>query len=454
MTVTEEFNPTRLTLARKRRGLTMQRLAEEIKVEPRSISAYEKGEFKPDTDKLEVLSKVLNFPVNFFFGDDLDELSPDVASFRSMSRMTARQRDTALGAGAIALMLNQAIEARFELPVADLPDLSKEGSPEAAAESVRRHWSLGELSIKNTIHLLESKGVRVFSLSVDASEVDAFSMWRDNTPFIFLNTKKSAEHSRMDAVHELGHLVMHRHGVPQGQDAEKEANTFASAFLMPRASVLAHAPRLTTVDHLITLKKYWTVSVAALAYRLHTVGVLTDWHYRTLAIEIASRGYRKKEPQESQRETSQILAKVFAALRDEGVTKGDIASELRVSAAEIEQLVFGLTLTGLTRSPDKDIASGRKRGNLQVVSSHDTHGEMMTKKQDIHVVPHQDGWATKKEGASRAGGVYPTKDKAMDHGREQAKREQVELVIHNKNGKISDSDSYGNDPNPPKDRKR
>src|SRR5690242_180663 len=69
------------------------------------------------------------------------------------------------------------------------------------------------------------------------------------------------------------------HGSPQGREAEREANNFASAFLMPRASVLAHAPRLTTIDHLIKLKKYWGVSAAALTYRLHAVGVLSDWHY-------------------------------------------------------------------------------------------------------------------------------------------------------------------------------
>ncbi|MGE3703551.1 MAG: helix-turn-helix domain-containing protein [Hyphomicrobiaceae bacterium] len=369
MSEAQEFNPSRLILARKRRGLTMTRLAELIGVEPRSISAYEKGEFNPDNDKLRQLAKVLRFPEEFFCGDDLEALSPDIASFRAMSRMTAAQRDTALGAGTIALMLNQWIEARFELPSANLLDLSQEKSPEAAADSLRRCWGLGELPVKNTVHLLESKGVRVFSLSVDAAEVDAFSMWRENTPFVFLNTKKSAEHSRFDAVHELGHLVLHRHGAPHGQDAEREANAFASAFLMPRASVLAHAPRLATVDHLIKLKKFWTVSVAALAYRLHTVGILTDWHYRTLCIEIASRGYRKREPEESQRESSQVLAKVFAALRDEGVAKGDIAGDLRVPAEEIEQLVFGLALTGLSGAPSPDGTSRRSQPNLRIVSS-------------------------------------------------------------------------------------
>jgi hypothetical protein len=76
----------------------------------------------------------------------------------------------------------------------------------------------------------------------------------------------------------------------------------------------------------------------------------------------------------------------------------------------------------------------------------------MTKK-DIHVVPHSDGWATKKEGAQRAGIVAPTQKAAIDAARTQAKREQVEVVIHRKDGTIRDSDSYGNDPNPPKDKK-
>jgi uncharacterized protein YdaT len=74
-------------------------------------------------------------------------------------------------------------------------------------------------------------------------------------------------------------------------------------------------------------------------------------------------------------------------------------------------------------------------------------------KRDIHVVPHPDGWATKKEGGERAGSVHDTKSEALDQARDQAKREHVEVVIHRKDGTIQDSDSYGNDPNPPKDRK-
>jgi hypothetical protein len=72
-------------------------------------------------------------------------------------------------------------------------------------------------------------------------------------------------------------------------------------------------------------------------------------------------------------------------------------------------------------------------------------------KKDLHVVPHQDGWAVKREGGDRASSVHETKQDALDQGRGQARRDQVELVIHKKDGTI---DSYGNYPNPPRDKVR
>lgn len=75
----------------------------------------------------------------------------------------------------------------------------------------------------------------------------------------------------------------------------------------------------------------------------------------------------------------------------------------------------------------------------------------MTKK-DIHVVPRKDGWAVIKEGNQRAGSIHRTQAEALIQGRDQAKRDKVELVTHSRDGRIRDSDSYGNDPNPPKDK--
>jgi Zn-dependent peptidase ImmA (M78 family)/DNA-binding XRE family transcriptional regulator len=341
------FNPTRLTLVRQRMGLTKGELALHLEIDSRSVSAYESGEFPPSADMIARIGSLSGYPSDFFFGDDLKKPDTNSASFRSMAKMKAHHRDMALSQGRLAFMFTEWIEKHFELPEANLPNLRNEGSPEAAADSLRRHWGIGELSIRNMIHLLEAHGVRIFSLAVDAREVDAFSLWRGSTPFVFLNNNKSSEHSRFDSAHELGHLVLHGHGLPRGREAESEADAFASAFLMPRSSVLAYAPRFPSLKDLIKLKRTWTVSLAALNVRLYEVGMLSEWQYRTLCIQIAKHGYRINEPNEAPRETSQVLPKVFAALYKEGITRSQVARELCVPQSELEQLMFGLILTGI-----------------------------------------------------------------------------------------------------------
>ena len=74
-------------------------------------------------------------------------------------------------------------------------------------------------------------------------------------------------------------------------------------------------------------------------------------------------------------------------------------------------------------------------------------------KKDVHVVPREDGWAVRREGASRDSSHHDRKIDALDAGRRTAQRDRVELVSHGKNGRIQDSDSFGRDPFPPRDRK-
>lgn len=355
----EMLNPARLEFARTRRKWTKAKLAQALGVQSRSIQGYESGEYAPEPERLTLISKLLAFPEDFFYGDDLPKISEHTASFRSMSKMSAALKESALGAGALAFVLNRWIESRFNLPVADLPDLG-DLSPEDAAATLRRIWGLGEAPISNMIHLLESKGVRVYSLAIEAREVDAFSVWHDNTPFVFLNTFKSAEHSRFDVGHELGHLVRDSHSMLHGNahspEMEREANAFASAFLMPRNSVVAHKPNLPTVPQLIELKRFFGVSLAALAYRMNQLGLLTEWTYRSLCIDIAKKGYRTNEPKPMRQETSQMLGKVFEVLRSENIKKSDIATELCLFIEDLDNLTFGLTISG--------VASGKTEPGL------------------------------------------------------------------------------------------
>jgi hypothetical protein len=68
-------------------------------------------------------------------------------------------------------------------------------------------------------------------------------------------------------------------------------------------------------------------------------------------------------------------------------------------------------------------------------------------KNDVHVVPNPEGgWDVKRPHAEHASSHHLTKDEALVSGRGLAKTDSVELVIHGQDGKIQDSDSYGNDP--------
>lgn len=337
------FNAKRLSLARKRRGLTGKGLAELADISAVTVSRIENGD-KPEEETVARMARVLRYPMNFFYGDDPDEIDTEAASFRSLKKMTAREREAALAAGTLGLELNRWIETKFDLEKPNLPDLSYETDAEAAARAIRGFWGLGEKAIGDVLGLLESKGIRVFSLSEETKAVDAFSFWRGETPFIFLNTFKTAEHSITDSAHELGHLVMHRHGGREhSRDAEREANHFASAFLMPEADVRARMTRFITVDTIIAAKKRWRVSAMALAYRLHTLELLTDWQYKSACIQLTQRGYRTAEPDGIEREMSKTWRQILAQLWSEGTTKNEIASSLGLPLDELQSLIWGLT---------------------------------------------------------------------------------------------------------------
>jgi Zn-dependent peptidase ImmA (M78 family)/DNA-binding XRE family transcriptional regulator len=337
------FNCNRLILARKRRKLKSKSLADLVGVSPVTITRIENGYNEPDEQTLNAIIKALKFPREFFFGKDIDELTTEAASFRSLTSMTATERDAALSAGELAYYLSDWVSERFNLPETDLIDLSHENEPESASRSLRQHWGLGEKPVSNMIKLLESKGIRVFSLAENTKNVDAFSCWRDGTPYIFLNTFKSSEHSRFDAAHELGHLVLHKHGGPhQSREVEREANNFASAFLMPTPDVISKIPYINSLNQLLVAKKRWGVSVAALAYRIHKMNILSDWQYRTFCIQINKLGYRTNEPDGLPREESIVWKKVLDELWNDKITKNHIADLLHLPRHEVENLLFGL----------------------------------------------------------------------------------------------------------------
>lgn len=74
----------------------------------------------------------------------------------------------------------------------------------------------------------------------------------------------------------------------------------------------------------------------------------------------------------------------------------------------------------------------------------------MAREKPVHVVPDGERWAVRREQARRASSLHDTQAAAEQAGRDLARRDQTEFLLHGRNGQIRERDSYGNDPYPPK----
>ncbi|MFH1052743.1 MAG: DUF2188 domain-containing protein [bacterium] len=70
-----------------------------------------------------------------------------------------------------------------------------------------------------------------------------------------------------------------------------------------------------------------------------------------------------------------------------------------------------------------------------------------------HIVPHENDWQVKGENSEKAIKTFGNKSEALYAGKQIAINQQAELIIHGRDGKIQNSNSYGNDPFPPRDMK-
>ncbi|WP_423925785.1 DUF2188 domain-containing protein [Candidatus Palauibacter sp.] len=73
----------------------------------------------------------------------------------------------------------------------------------------------------------------------------------------------------------------------------------------------------------------------------------------------------------------------------------------------------------------------------------------MTRKRNQHVVPAKDGWAVKPAGSPKATKVFETQREAIERGREIARNQRSELLIHGRDGRIREKNTYGRDSYPP-----
>lgn len=341
------FDPERLTLARELRGLTKLELSEKIGKTPSAVSQFEMGRARPDGQTVGRISLALGMPASFFA--KTPDATPykiiplDHCHFRSLRSATQRDRRTLLARGSLICGLISFLEQKVHLPPEQVTALAATPADtegiESLATEVRRRWGLGLGPIGNMVNLLERHGIVVIPIDESCREVDAFSLWNAKRPTIFLVMEKgSTSRTRMDASHELGHLLMHVDVQAGSPELERQANQFGSAFLLPRDSFFHEAPRRLSWDHVWELKRRWKVSGAAIIRRCYDLGTISEPAYRRAFMHLNQTGQRTSEPHEPPHESPVTLQKALEVIAVKWPLPR-IADEIGVSAAELQNLV-------------------------------------------------------------------------------------------------------------------
>ena len=325
------FQPSALRLARQWRRLSKRQLAQQTGVTAAAVSQYELGQARPSAGALGRLALALAMPVEFFASGIPTPATPGHAHFRSLRTTTQAERDQALAFGEIAWRVTDVIERYVALPdlrlaQLDLPEPTTTADVEAAAIEARAAFGLAHEPIAHVTRLLEAHGVIVLTLPDVSDRVDAFSHWYGRRPFVFASpTKNDKARSRMDAAHELAHLLLHHDAEPGSQLLERQATTFASQFLAPTSQLREELPGRLDFDRLHALKRRWGMSLKALVYRGHAMGVYRDHTYRRGMMMLTEWGY--PEPGDlGPPEASSVLVQAAQLLASRGIGLADLAA--------------------------------------------------------------------------------------------------------------------------------
>lgn len=249
------------------------------------------------------LSAALRMPGSFFQVPASEDLSVGSMRFRAQQRLTKRVTNRVRREAELSLELARAAERHLESPPARVPSTSLV-SPEDAADAARAALGVPPTGpVPNVVRALERAGVWVFIVDTRVeAKLDAFSTWAGlnlERPVIALGEGMVWDRQRHSTAHELGHLVMHRTAgtdTDGGKLIEREADRFASAFLFPREDALLELPSPLTLSQLGPLKLRWGMSLQALIFRAHDLGVITPEHRASLFKQISARGWKKEEP--------------------------------------------------------------------------------------------------------------------------------------------------------------
>lgn len=339
----------RFKSARLMNGFSLQDLADAMgnQLTRQALHRYEKGEVIPDTEKINLLSKVLHVNPDYFFRSTKVELGE--VEFRKLSKMP--QKEASIIKEITKEKLSRYLELEeilglaneFEDYLKDFEIVSEYKQVNKAAELLRKKWGLGVSPIFNIVELLEDKNIKVLDLRVNEDFDGLQTRVNGTIPVVAYNAKKinKPDRIRFTLLHELAHLLL-KFGEMSEKQKETLCHQFAGAMLLPEETLKTelgeHRTKLS-INELGNIKKQYGISMQTVVMRARDCGIINEHYTKQFFFMIKQMNWKVDEPVEYQgvEESNRFEQLLFRALIEDQISMSKAASLSNQTLAEFKK---------------------------------------------------------------------------------------------------------------------
>lgn len=346
------FIGNNLNFVRKMRGYSSTQLAEEMGVSQSLVSKWEKNNISPQFEQLEGISNILKIPKQYFYFDQegINEIvdNKQTVFFRKKAAIPKRIMNKVQNQAIMYAQVEHVISGKLGLPYFKIPEMMKVPNDinsfeptsfaevEELVDKIKQYLNIGNGPINNISKLVEKLGIRVILDDFEAPGVDAFTFNIKDRYYIALNNDgRSSVRIRLDALHELGHILLHfryKKNVINDSDnkrrMENEAQYFASYFLISDENLGYELLSGVNLNNIMHIKKKWKISMQSILFRSYNSDYISKVRYISLLQEMSRNNWRKKEPYDDEIST-EYPSYIDAALRYNKVSLDFFSSDFR-----------------------------------------------------------------------------------------------------------------------------
>lgn len=294
---------SKLKAARTLTGMSTRAVAAKLShrfpISHATIANYESGRSTPPLDILAALADLYDRPLNWFLEHSKCLTGVRYRNLKSKVLMADLHRFEADVQRWVDAYVT--LEQRLKRPLKPTVKnfRAEDGAkPDELARDTRRQLGVerDDEAISSVVEILETFGIRTIENPTEL-RIDGLAAKYGDEYIVVLNPSVSNDRTRMNAAHELGHVLYGDcdSDVPESKDLEARAFDFASHLLLPN-SQLKRAFEGRSMVRLVQFKERFGISLAAMVYRAERLSFISKQDAKMLWVEFSRRGWRTAEP--------------------------------------------------------------------------------------------------------------------------------------------------------------